>query len=173
MIPAAGIGGSLSLIAGLYENAAGDVPRIAAAPAWNAIDVFDGERWLRATAPSGSSFGAYSQVVDMRNGTARTSYEWSSGSRRTSVHTETFISRADPYQAAVRVALTPRAAARMRVRFALANSPPPRRLPLATLEKVKREWGPRELWYPGHMVVRTRSAALVPGRRDTRHDGDP
>ena len=51
----------------------------------------------------------------------------------------------------------------MRVRFALANWPPPQRLPLATLEKVKREWGPRELWYPGHMIVRTRSAALAPG----------
>jgi trehalose/maltose hydrolase-like predicted phosphorylase len=163
VIPAAGIGASRSLIAGLYENAPGDVPRIASAPAWNAIDVFDGERWLSATTPDSSSFGAYSQVIDMRNGVARTSYEWSSGSRRTSVRTESFISRADPSQAAIRIDLTPRAAARMRVRFALANWPPPRRLPLATLEKVKREWGPRELWYPGHMVVRTRSAALLPG----------
>jgi protein-glucosylgalactosylhydroxylysine glucosidase len=163
VIPAAGIGASRSLIAGLYENAAGDVPRIAAAPAWNAIDVFDGERWLSAAAPSSSAFRDYRQMIDMRNGIARTSYEWSSGSRRTSVRTESFISRADPYQAAIRLTLTPRAAARMRVRFALANGPPPERLPLATLEKVKREWGARELWYPGHMIVRTRSAVLVSG----------
>jgi trehalose/maltose hydrolase-like predicted phosphorylase len=158
VIPAAGIGASRSLIAGLYENAAGDVPRIAAAPAWNAIDVFDGERWLSATSPSGSTFAGYRQVIDMGNGVARTSYEWSNGSRRTSVRTESLISRADPYQAAIRVALTPHAATRIRVRFALANWPPPQRLPLATLEKVQREWGARELWYPGHMVVRTRSA---------------
>jgi trehalose/maltose hydrolase-like predicted phosphorylase len=163
VIPAAGIGASHSLIAGLYENAAGDVPRIAAAPAWNAIDVFDGERWLSAAEPSSGAFGGYTQAIDMRNGIARTSYEWSSGARRTSVRTETFISRADPYQAAVRLAVTPRAPARMRVRFALANWPPPQRLPLATLEKVKPEWGARELWYPGHMIVSARSATLVAG----------
>ena len=103
VIPAAGVGASRSLIAGLYENADGDVPRIAAAPAWNAIDVFDGERWLSATLPSGSAFAEYRQVIDMRNGVARTSYEWNSGSRRTSVRTETLISRADPYQAGIRV----------------------------------------------------------------------
>ena len=163
VVPATGIGASHSLIAGLYENAARDVPRIAAAPAWNAIDVFDGERWLSAASPSTSELGDYQQVIDMRNGVARTSYEWSSGSRRTSVRTETFISRADPYQAAIHLAITPHAPARMRVRFALTNWPPPERLPLATLEKVKPEWGARELWYPGHMIVRTRNAALVPG----------
>lgn len=163
VIPPLGIGASRSLIAGLYENGAGDVPRIAAAPAWNAIDVFDGERWLGAVSPSAHTLGAYRQVIDMRSGTARTSYEWSDGSRRTSVRVETFISRADPYQAAIQLALVPQAAARMRVRFALANWPPPRRLPLATLAHVKPEWGPAELWYPGHMNVRTRRAAFVSG----------
>ena len=161
VIPPLGIGASHSLIAGMYENADHDVPRIAAAPAWNAIDVFDGERWLSSTPPSGSTIANYRQAIDMRNGVARTSYDWGGGSRRTSVRVETFISRADPYQAAIRLALVPRAAARIRVRFALANWPAPNRLPLATLEKVKHEWGPRELWYPGHMVVRARSAAVA------------
>ena len=73
VIPAPGVGASISLIAGLYENATGDVPRIAAAPAWNAIDVFDGERWLSAVSPS--AFGVYRQVIDMRTGIARTSSE--------------------------------------------------------------------------------------------------
>jgi protein-glucosylgalactosylhydroxylysine glucosidase len=163
VIPASGLGASRSLIAGLYENSDDDVPRISAAPAWNAIDVFDGERWLSATPPTSSAFAAYGQVIDMRNGLARTSYEWSEGSRRTSVRVETFISRADPTQAAIRVALVPRTATRMRVRFALANWPPPHRLPLATLEHVEREWGPAELWYAGHMVVQTRNATLAPG----------
>jgi len=163
VIPPLGAGASRSLPAGLFDNSPEDVPRIAAAPAWNAIDVFDGERWRSAVTPSKSALGAYSQVVDMRDGTARTSYEWGNGSRRTTVRVETLISRADPYQAAIRLALTPHDAARMRVRFALANWPAPKRLPLATLEKVKREWGPRELWYPGHMMVRSRSARVRPG----------
>jgi protein-glucosylgalactosylhydroxylysine glucosidase len=163
VIPPLGIGGSHSIIAGLYENAAGDVPRIATAPAWNAIDVFDGERWLSAATPTGSAIHAYRQSIDMYNGVARTSYDWSDGSRRTSVHVETFLSRADPTQAGIRLTLAPHAAARMRVRFALANLPEPKRLPLATLEKVKPEWGPRELWYPGHMMVRSRAATLAPG----------
>lgn len=161
VIPPLGIGPSHSIIAGLYENGAGDVPRIAAAPAWNAIDVFDGERWLSAATPNTDAIHAYRQTIDMRNGVARTSYDWSDGSRRTAVRVETFISRADPSQAGIRIVLVPRAAARMRVRFALANWPPPKRLPLATLEKVKPEWGPRELWYPGHMIVRSRTATLA------------
>ena len=41
-------------MAGLYEHGPGDVPRIAALPAWNAIAVFDGERWLDSTAAAGA-----------------------------------------------------------------------------------------------------------------------
>ncbi|HJR51021.1 MAG TPA: hypothetical protein VJ794_07945, partial [Gemmatimonadales bacterium] len=130
VIPALGFGAGPSFVAGVYENAPGDVPRIAAVPAWTAIAVFDGERWLDSTAAAGA-VRSYRQVVDMRTGTARTSYEWASGSRRTKVAVETFVSRADSHLAAVRLDLTPRASARMRVRFALVGRPPPRRLQLA------------------------------------------
>ena len=48
VIPALGIGASPSIMAGMFEEAPGDVPRIVAVPAWNAIDVFNGGRWLQA-----------------------------------------------------------------------------------------------------------------------------
>ncbi len=163
VIPPLGVGATRSMVAGLYEHGTVNVPRITSAPAWNAIDVFDGERWLGTTTPAVSAISDYRQSIDMRNGIARTSYQWSNGSRRTTVRTETFISRADPSQAGIRLVLVPQTAGRMRVRFALANWPEPNRLPLDTLSHVQREWGARELWYPGHMMVRTRSAELVPG----------
>lgn len=163
VIPPLGVGASPSLVAGLYEHGAGDVPRIAAAPAWNIIDVFDGERWLSVAPAARNALGSYAQVIDMRSGTARTSYDWVDGARRTSVRVETFISRADPHEAAIRLALVPQSAGRMRVRFALAGWSPPHRLPLDTLTRTKPEWGPAELWYAGHMAVRSRSAELVGG----------
>ncbi len=33
-------------VAGVYDHADGDVPRIAALPAWNGADVFKGKHWL-------------------------------------------------------------------------------------------------------------------------------
>ena len=158
VIPALGIGASRSLIAGMYEHADDDVPRIAAAPAWNAIDVSDGDHWLAATPLSEITLDGYQQVIDMRSGLARTGYDWIDGSRRTSVRVETFISRADPDRAAIRLVLSPHSPGRVRVRIALAGWPPPERLALATLTRAEPDWGPSRLWYPGHMRVRARSA---------------
>jgi trehalose/maltose hydrolase-like predicted phosphorylase len=163
VIPALGLGGGPSFVAGLYENAPGDVPRIAAVPAWNAIAVFDGERWLDSTAIAAGAVRGYRQVVDMRTGTARTSYQWVNGAHRTGVAVETFVSRADSHLAATRLELTPGFSGRMRVRFALAGRAPPRRLPLATLPRADPAWRPADVWYPGHMVVRTRAATHAPG----------
>jgi trehalose/maltose hydrolase-like predicted phosphorylase len=105
VIPALGIGASNSFLAGLYENAPGDVPRIVAVPAWNAIAVSNGERWLDSSAVSGA-LRSYRQVIDMRSGIARTSYDWVDGARRTTVSVETFVSRADSHLAATRLSLT-------------------------------------------------------------------
>jgi protein-glucosylgalactosylhydroxylysine glucosidase len=163
VIPPLGIEGSLSLTAGLYEQAPGDVPRIAAVPVWNAIGVFDGDRWLDSTALADSSVRGYRQVIDMRTGTARTGYEWVDGPRRTGVQVETFVSRSDSRLAAIRLDLTPKAGGRVRVRFALADRPPPMRLALATLERARPDWGPANIWYNGHMALRSKSAALEPG----------
>ena len=128
VIPPLGIGASASYRAGLYEQAQDDVPRIVAIPAWNAIAVFDGNRWIDMKPAPDSALRSYRQLVDMRTGTARTSYDWVNGGRSTSVRIETFVSRADPNLTAIRLDLTPQHAGRMRVRFGLlglATSPPP------------------------------------------------
>src|SRR4051794_21514502 len=44
VIPALGVGASPSIMAGMYEEAPADIPRIVAVPAWNAIEVFNGTR---------------------------------------------------------------------------------------------------------------------------------
>ena len=54
VIPPLGIGASASYQAGLYEHAHDDVPRIVAIPAWNAIAVFDGDRWIGHEAGTGA-----------------------------------------------------------------------------------------------------------------------
>ncbi|HEV7364680.1 MAG TPA: hypothetical protein VGN76_02410, partial [Gemmatimonadales bacterium] len=163
VIPALGIGASTSMMAGMYEEAPSDVPRVVTVPAWNAIEVYSGDRWLEAKAADDGSVSAYRQVLDLKTGTARTSYHWTVGSKPMSVRVETFISRADPHLSAVRLSLAPQYQGRLRVRFALLGWPPPRRLPLATLEKAERDWQPADIWYPGHMVVRSRSATRVSG----------
>jgi protein-glucosylgalactosylhydroxylysine glucosidase len=162
VVPALGIGASLSLMAGLYENVPTDVPRIAAVPAWNAIDVFDGKRWIGAE-PAVGSVSAYRQVLDMRTGAARTSYHWMNGGKRMSVRVEAFISRSNPHLAAIRLDLAPQYHGRIRVRFAILGWPPPHRLPLATLERATPGWKPTDIWYPGHMVVQSRNAVQQTG----------
>ncbi len=173
VIPALGIGASTSMMAGMYEEAPGDVPRIVAVPAWNAIEVFNGDRWLEAKAADDGSVSAYRQVLDMKTGTARTSYHWTIKSKRMSVRVETFISRAEPRLSAIRLTLAPQYRGRLRVRFALVGWPPPRRLPLATLEKADRDWKPADIWYPGRMVVRSRAATEVPGGARLAMTSDP
>jgi trehalose/maltose hydrolase-like predicted phosphorylase len=161
VIPASGLGASNSFLAGLYEHGPGDVPRIVALPAWNAITVFDGERWLDTGSVKGS-VRDYEQTVDMSTGAARTRYDWVNGTRSTSVRVETFASRANPHLTLIRLDLTPNTQARMRVRFAIVGLPPPRRLPLGTLERAPPDWKPDDIWYPGHMVVQGRSAVRRP-----------
>ncbi len=176
VIPPLGFGPSPSFRAGLYEHGPGDVPRIAALPVWNAVAVSDGGGWLEAPLPPDSSVHGdhwleplppvgslreYRQIVDMHSGTVRTSYEWVNQDRRTSVAVESFVSRAAPGIAATRLQLTPRQQGRMRVRFAIAARPRPRRLPLNQIKRLEPGWGHGEIWYPGYMVVRSRLATRL------------
>jgi trehalose/maltose hydrolase-like predicted phosphorylase len=179
VIPPLGFGPSPSFRAGLYEHGSGDVPRIVALPVWNAVAVSDGSGWLEAPLPPDSavhgdhwleplpplvgSLRGYRQIVDMRIGTVRTSYDWVNQDRRTAVAVESFVSRAAPGLAATRLELTPRQQGRMRVRFAIAARPRPRRLPLNQIRQLEPGWGHAELWYPGHMVVRSRTATRLRG----------
>ncbi|PYO45055.1 MAG: hypothetical protein DMD33_00775, partial [Gemmatimonadetes bacterium] len=96
-----------SFAAGIYDHAPGDVPRIAALPAWNAIDVFDGQHWLGQATLDTTSLRDYRQTLDMHEGVLRTSYDWVDGERRTAVSVEAFVSRADARLAVVNLVLLP------------------------------------------------------------------
>jgi trehalose/maltose hydrolase-like predicted phosphorylase len=121
--------------------------------------VYDGRRWLDTERIESGTVDAYQQSIDMRTAVASTSYHWVDGTRRMSVRLQTFISRADPTLAATRLVLAPQYAGRIGVRFAIAGRPEPKRLPLATLGKADPNWRPEDIWYPGHMIVRSRHAA--------------
>lgn len=162
VVPALGVGASNSFVAGLYDVGPDDVPRIAALPAWNAIDLFDGSQWLGA-ASADSAIQSYEQVLDMQSGTVDTRYDWVNGPRRTSVQVASFVSRADPNLAAMRLSVTPHQRGRIRVRFAIAGWPPPRRLALASIRQADPAWTLADVWYPGHMAIRARSATLAAG----------
>jgi protein-glucosylgalactosylhydroxylysine glucosidase len=162
VIPALGIGATPAFLAGLYEHAPSDVPRIAGLPSWNAVAIYDGARWLDTTAITGGTILRYTQTIDMRSGSARTRYDWVDGALTTGVETETFISRAAPALAGFRLRVTPRAAGPLRVRFAIVGFPAPKRQPLATLSKASPSWKPDDIWYPGHMGVLTRNASTRP-----------
>src|SRR6266704_5987104 len=157
---------SLSFAAGVYDHAAEDVPRIAALPAWNGFDVSDGDGWLNAAAGDTTVLRAYRQTLDMHDGTLRTSYEWVHGAKRTAVEVTTFVSRADPQLAVVRLQLVPREAGRLTVAFALREWPAPRRLPLARLERSDPAWTLATVWYPGHVVVRAADSLSLLARAE-------
>jgi len=99
---------ALSFAAGVYDHAPGDVPRIAALPAWNEIDVSDGDGWLNDVAPDTTVLQAYRQTLDMHDGTLLTTYDWVHGAKRTTIEITTFVCRADPHLAVVRLQLVPR-----------------------------------------------------------------
>src|SRR5947209_14716528 len=90
---------SLSFAAGVYDHAATDVPRIAALPAWNELDVSDGDGWLNDTPPDTSALQGYRQTLDLYDGTLSTSYEWVHGAKRTAVEVTMFASRAEAHLA--------------------------------------------------------------------------
>jgi protein-glucosylgalactosylhydroxylysine glucosidase len=177
VIPPLGFGPSLSFRAGLYEHGPGDVPRIVALPTWNGVAIADGTAWLKAQLPPDSSvhgdgwleplppavgsLRGYRQVLDMQTGTAQTSYEWVHHDRRTAVAVESFVSRASSGIAATRLQFTPRQRGRMRVRFAIAARAHPRRLALNRIKQLEPGWGHGEIWYPGRMVVLSRSATRL------------
>ena len=152
---------ALSFAAGVYDHAADDVPRIAALPAWNEIDVSDGDGWLNDVAPDTTVLQAYRQTLDLHDGTLRTTYDWVHGAKRTTIEITTFVSRADPHLAVVRLQLVPRYQGRVTLRFPLREWPPHRRLALARLERYEPQWTQDSVWYPGRMVVTARDSVSL------------
>jgi trehalose/maltose hydrolase-like predicted phosphorylase len=176
VIPAAGLGPLLSMLAGFDEHAEGDVARIVALPSWDAIAVIDGDHRLDGATRPGA-LHAYRQMIDMQNGIARTSYDWVRGGHRTSVRVETFVSRADPHLAAMQLEIVPRYVGRLRVRFTIAGQPPPHRLALARIQRAEPAWRPADIWYPGRLSVTGRNAVIGAGEArlsvTSRAEGNP
>ena len=162
VIPALGLGPAESYVAGLYEEAPGDVPRIAGIPVWIPLGVCHRAGCLDSTAVARGQLQGYHQSLDLRSGTARTEYDWVSSGNRVATRVESFVSRADGRTGATRLELTPAQAGRYHVRFALAGRAAPRRLALGRIERADPAWRPPDIWYPGHMTVRSRRVTLEP-----------
>ncbi|HKU61671.1 MAG TPA: hypothetical protein VJQ44_10675 [Gemmatimonadales bacterium] len=162
VIPATGLGPAESFVAGLYEEAPGDVPRIVRIPDWIPLGLCGRTGCLDSTAAAGGRLQGYRQSLDLRDGTARTEYDWVGGGQRAAIRVESFISRADGRTGATRLELTPAQAGRYRVRFGLAGHAAPHRLSLARIERADPAWRPADIWYPGHMTVRSRRVTLEP-----------
>ena len=142
-------------VSGVYDHGSGDVPRIARLPAWNEIDVSDGQQWLNQAGENGRGLDAYKQTLDMFDGVLRTEYQWHSGSRMFTIQVESFLSRADPRIGGVQLQLTPQSDGLVRVRLPVREWPEPRRYPLERLEKLEGAAArdQQAIWYPGHMNV--------------------
>jgi protein-glucosylgalactosylhydroxylysine glucosidase len=145
---------SRCFVAGVYDETPGDVPRIASAPAWNEVDVYNGSHWLNG-AELVRDLENYRQILDMYDGVLRTSYVWAEDNRRIRVFVEQFVSRNRADSAAVRVVLTPEFAGEIKVRLPLRNWTPPKRYALARIEKLDSaaEKDPRLISYPGYLQV--------------------
>ncbi|HEX9083939.1 MAG TPA: hypothetical protein VF836_04300, partial [Gemmatimonadaceae bacterium] len=104
-----------SYMAGIFEHAKGDVPRMASLPAWNEIDFFDGRAWLNRAPISPSSLQSYGQELDMRTGSMGTHYDWVEGDRRTSIDVTAFVSQSDQHLGVIRLTIVPHYAGRVAV----------------------------------------------------------
>ncbi len=146
-----------SLMAGLYDRTPNDVPRIAGLPAWNEVNVFNGQSWLNDTPPEAMFLHSYQQTVNMYDGTVRTEYQWEDHGRAVSVGVDMFVSRLDQNLAVVRLEVTPHYSGPMKVALSLQGWDPPKRFALARLDKLDPKVTQQELWYPGYMMVENRS----------------
>ena len=138
-------------LAGVYDQTPGDVPRIASAPAWNEVDVYNGSHWLNSE--NVGRLENYSQTLDMYDGVLRTSYTWKADNQNIRVQVDEFVSRDHPDSAALRISLMPDFSGTLKVRLPLRNWPPPHRYLLARLEKLDTAatHNPWLIWYPGYL----------------------
>lgn len=143
-----------SFLADVYDHTTGDVPRIASAPAWNEVDVYDGSNWLNART-SFDGIEQYRQTLDMYNGVIRTGFVWNDSGKRIRFQVEQFVARDLGGVAAVRAIVTPEFAGRISVRLPLRNWPPPHRYPLERIRNLTGEARTNQwaIWYAGHLDV--------------------
>lgn len=145
-----------SYMAKVYDHGPDDVPRIAIIPAWNGLDIYDGEKWLSKITPDTEIITSYSQRIDMYQALMQTKYQWKDGNKVTDIEVESFVSRSDPNLAAIKLIVHPHYAGPLRINYWLHDWPAPNRMPLEKLDKYKP--GPNErvprIWYPGNMIVK-------------------
>jgi trehalose/maltose hydrolase-like predicted phosphorylase len=147
-----GTAATYSYMAGIFERAGGDVPRVASLPAWNEINVANGRSWLNQATVSATSLRSYRQALDMRTGSMRTSYDWVDGDRTTSIDVTQFVSQADQHLGVIRLVVVPHYSGRVSVSFTLNAWRSPPRLALGEIKEYNKDWNiVRDLWYPGHM----------------------
>ena len=154
-----------TFLAGVYDHSPGDVPRIAAAPAWNVIEISNGAHWLNHQTPL-SQITQYSQTLDMYNGLLRTSYVWTDGTKSALIRVEQFVARDRPEVGLARVTFTPQFTAAVTIRFPLENWPPAHRYPLEQTRNLEGEarTNPWAIWYPGRLDISETSAEAGPQR---------
>lgn len=148
-----------SYMAWVYDHGQDDIPRIAELPAWNGIDIKNGETWLSKIAPSENTIRLYSQQINMYDGTLDTKYQWVNGDQSTDIETQAFVSRANAHLGAIKLTITPHYTGNFEAIFALFDWPSPKRLALETLEKLEPDPANKKPeWYAGNMIVKNRDA---------------
>jgi trehalose/maltose hydrolase-like predicted phosphorylase len=142
----------------VYDHTPDDVARIAVLPAWNEVDFYNGQRWLNDTALESRSLDSWRQTLDMYDGVLLTRYDWVDGEKRTSVEVRSFVSRSNPYLAAIKVTVVPRYSGTVKVLLPIRSWPSPARFRTARIEKLERDSEGRmpNVRYPGHMLVEER-----------------
>ena len=149
----------------LYDHVPDDVPRLATLPAWNEVNVYNGRIWLNDAPLHNDTLCSFGQTLDMYNGSFHTHYDWTD-ERVTSIAIDTFISRADPHLAVVRLAVAPRYSGPVKVALPLRAWPAPVRVPLARIEtwsEVHALGKKTPTDYPGHMTVEYSDAEIRGG----------
>jgi trehalose/maltose hydrolase-like predicted phosphorylase len=149
---AKGTAATYSYMAGIFEHAPRDIPRMASLPAWNEIDFSNGRSWLNNASVPASALQSYRQALDMRTGSMRTGYDWVDGERRTSMDVTEFVSQADQHLGVIRLTVVPHYTGRVAVSFTLRAWSPPPRLAFGEIKQYNPAWNTvRDIWYPGHM----------------------
>lgn len=150
-----------SYMAWIYEHHPGDVARIASLPAWDAVNFFDGHVWLNDVQPTKTAIADYRQVLDMYNATLTTAYRWNDGKRAASISIVSFVSRNNPNLAATAFTLTTHYAGAAKISFPITQWKPPHRVALAEDSTIRIVMvnGLPNVWYPGHMAIKSRGAS--------------
>ncbi len=154
-------------MAWLYDHADGDVPRIAALPAWNEINFFNGKHWLNDARLDTSVFRSYRQSLDMYNGLIQTTYQWMDEERGATIILDAFVSRANQNLGVIKVQIIPHYSGQVKLSFPIRAWKPPKRLNLARIEKLEPDSSGQmpslwSVWHPGYMIVNERNVEREP-----------